>query len=689
MNPTAPSNSISDSQFYVGRDSGLNVSFCRVLVIFTAFIVFLVATSLITVVTHQRSKHSGQIQKQLFNQVTTTVAQSLEHHLSTENWPEIRRLVGKMMDHSPSVQSVQLLDANDKVLFVRHRNNLVSNENSPKAVTSSTQTVNLETPLLAATAPIFDEKNQQIGNLVAKFNPNESVITEQSGAAFLIVTAVFLGSICIGLTFWLSRKISAPVERVIQGAKELSTCNFKMRLAPTRQRELNTLIDSFNSLAKELAESTVSQNYVRSIFDSISEGLVILDRQGAIESANPAFFDMTGIKRSQLSKLKMVDILKEKISGEAVTQSDLDGEFLLKVGRDQYIPVAISCTVRKEENDDAGTVLVIKDIREQIQTQEQLMRLADFDTLTGARNRRSFHENWSEYQSHIRQESSEVSVGLIMLDVDYFKRINDVRGHAAGDEVLSGIGRILNEEVGDGGLVCRYGGEEFCLLLFNKTEDQTFEFAEGLRRKIAKSHFVFAGRSIKVTCTFGIAADEADQVVLEELTNEADQILTQTKRISRNKVGVASNIEAAPARPERNETPIESYVTLIPTVYESRRVQEVQDFVELDESEWCLVIDQKGNYVGCLEKTNLLELDSKHKKEAIGEFADSSIPTFETGTPAGMVASFMDRCKPPIVVITNCSGTSNICKPIGFVGADFSEMFRQQFDSKKAMAATV
>ena len=171
-----------------------------------------------------------------------------------------------MMDHSPSVQSVQLLDANDKVLFVRHRNNLVSNENSPKAVTSSTQTVNLETPLLAATAPIFDEKNQQIGNLVAKFNPNESVITEQSGAAFLIVTAVFLGSICIGLTFWLSRKISAPVERVIQGAKELSTCNFKMRLAPTRQRELNTLIDSFNSLAKELAESTVSQNYVRSIF---------------------------------------------------------------------------------------------------------------------------------------------------------------------------------------------------------------------------------------------------------------------------------------------------------------------------------------------------------------------------------------------------------------------------------------
>ncbi|MEM9412329.1 MAG: diguanylate cyclase, partial [Planctomycetota bacterium] len=428
-------------------------------------------------------------------------------------------------------------------------------------------------------------------------------------------------------------------------------------------------------------------NYVRSIFDSISEGLAILDPQGFIESANPSFFDLTGLTQNGLNQIRMRTLLKDQISGEYLQTDDFDGEFLLKQTNEKFIPVSISCTVRKDENNEAGTVLVIKDIRELLETQDRLKQLANFDTLTGARNRRSFQEEWSKFQSST--DAAGTSVGLVMLDVDYFKRINDIRGHAAGDEVLSGIGHILNEEVGDDGLVCRYGGEEFCFVLFDKNENEAFEFAENVRQKIAKSNFAFAGRRIKVTCTFGVSAAETSSVILEELTNEADQILTQTKRTTRNKVGIAKEIKAAEPRPERNETPVQTYVNPIPSVYQTRRVREVQDFIKVVNSPWCLVIDEKGNHVGCLEKAALLRLDKSYAKKKIIDVADCSIPTFESETPAGMVASFMDRCKPPIVVITHSSGSSNICKPIGYVSEEFAQMFREQFDSKKAMAASV
>ncbi|MEM9412066.1 MAG: hypothetical protein AAGA30_13195, partial [Planctomycetota bacterium] len=232
MHPTAPDR-LNEEKLFSGSVTGMNMSFCRVLVIFTAFIVFIMATSLITIVNHQRSQQSAEVQKHLFNQVTTTVARSLDHHLTNENWPEIRRLVGKMLDHSKAVESIELRGSDGEILLVRNRSSVIADQNDLKLSQSDPSLISINKQLLVATAPVFNGDNKQIGSLVAKFNRDTPVLTKHFDATNLIITAIALGILCIALTFWLSRKISAPVERVIQGARELSTCNFKMRLAPT------------------------------------------------------------------------------------------------------------------------------------------------------------------------------------------------------------------------------------------------------------------------------------------------------------------------------------------------------------------------------------------------------------------------------------------------------------------------
>jgi diguanylate cyclase (GGDEF)-like protein len=161
------------------------------------------------------------------------------------------------------------------------------------------------------------------------------------------------------------------------------------------------------------------------------------------------------------------------------------------------------------------------------------------DPLTGLFNRRYFDETLHrEFASAARQL---LPLSVLLMDVDHFKRLNDERGHTAGDDALRAFGRILRSTFRDSDVVCRYGGEEFAIILPGADLRQACTRAESLRRLVAESDLTTDGRSVvNFTISVGVAtADEFRDP--HALIRAADAALYQAKRSGRNAVWVCSD----------------------------------------------------------------------------------------------------------------------------------------------------
>jgi diguanylate cyclase (GGDEF)-like protein len=171
--------------------------------------------------------------------------------------------------------------------------------------------------------------------------------------------------------------------------------------------------------------------------------------------------------------------------------------------------------------------------------------LAIRDGLTGLLNRRAFQELLrSTTARHDRQKDG--SFGLILLDIDHFKKLNDTHGHPAGDEALRQVARALHEHARAGDEVARYGGEEFAVVLPAADARSAHEIAERLRREIERTTLRFAGGSIRLTASFGVAVWPGDGRAPEALLAAADKALYAAKQGGRNRVAVASAAGAGP-----------------------------------------------------------------------------------------------------------------------------------------------
>jgi diguanylate cyclase (GGDEF)-like protein len=163
----------------------------------------------------------------------------------------------------------------------------------------------------------------------------------------------------------------------------------------------------------------------------------------------------------------------------------------------------------------------------------QLERLSHEDSLTGLANRRRWDAELVSVCTSARQRGSVV--GVVLLDIDHFKQINDRHGHPGGDEALRLVGRLLSDRVRSGDLVARLGGDEFAVLLPDADLDRAIELAERLRAEAA--HLVPAGLGPdEVSLSLGVASAGGPAAYPLELMSRADQQLYRAK-ITRNAVG--------------------------------------------------------------------------------------------------------------------------------------------------------
>ena len=170
---------------------------------------------------------------------------------------------------------------------------------------------------------------------------------------------------------------------------------------------------------------------------------------------------------------------------------------------------------------------------------EEIQQLAATDPLTGLYNRRHFYTLASHEFNMARRFNQ--SITAIMVDIDHFKRVNDTYGHLVGDIVLQNVANRCNESLRQSDILCRYGGEEFVILMIGTSLESALQIAERLRKRIADTPIETEGKSISITVSLGVAAlgpymHPVSLTGLDILINRADQALFTSKQNGRNRV---------------------------------------------------------------------------------------------------------------------------------------------------------
>lgn len=167
---------------------------------------------------------------------------------------------------------------------------------------------------------------------------------------------------------------------------------------------------------------------------------------------------------------------------------------------------------------------------------QELNNMANYDALTQIYNRRRLMEEAKKELTKAKTESSNIS--FLMIDIDYFKKVNDKYGHLAGDKVIKMVVEFCKAKLRIEDIIGRYGGEEFIIILPNTDKENAMNIAEDIRQYIQNFKIYFKQEKINVTVSIGVACAiiKDDSIDIEKLINEADKGLYYAKNHGRNQM---------------------------------------------------------------------------------------------------------------------------------------------------------
>ncbi|MDG6095854.1 GGDEF domain-containing protein [Alteromonas sp. ZYF713] len=212
------------------------------------------------------------------------------------------------------------------------------------------------------------------------------------------------------------------------------------------------------------------------------------------------------------------------------------GFFSVLCSQVTHKPIAILLEVDDHKVERENRLLALdQDADKQLTALRQFHQDGIHDSLTGLKNRR-YMDSFLKMECDLIKRQS-VGGTLVVVDIDHFKRVNDIYGHNAGDKVISAVARRLEKRLRDSDVACRWGGEEFVLFLHNTSGHRAFSTCEELRTLIQQHQVEFESRSLSVTASFGITSLQT-QDSPHSVFARADKALYQAKTMGRNQVQV-------------------------------------------------------------------------------------------------------------------------------------------------------
>ena len=317
------------------------------------------------------------------------------------------------------------------------------------------------------------------------------------------------------------------------------------------------------ALKRMLRRSSQVPQRVRKTLDTLAEGVLLLDGDEQVVFANSSFAQTVGANPNELEGRRAGDLGLSHRGENRESQVDpwkaacSDGRTVkgarmgVGEGKSARALLVNAAPIENDRGKTAGALVSCDDVtqlesqnaelekfievlswqRDEIEKRNrELNRLARHDPLTGCLNRRSFFEDFED--EFIAGKRGGQLLACIMVDVDHFKKINDNHGHSTGDAVLVAVAQAIQSAVRAADRMCRYGGEEFCLLLRVANVDEAKLAGERFRKLIQE----LAINELRVTASVGVSVLDQRMTKPQELIDRADEALYVAKRTGRNRV---------------------------------------------------------------------------------------------------------------------------------------------------------
>lgn len=328
------------------------------------------------------------------------------------------------------------------------------------------------------------------------------------------------------------------------GAQDYVQKNELIRLGPVIKRELR---DARLARRQKLTEDRLheSQELFRAIVENVGDLVAVVDAEGRRVYNSPSYrplFREKDIRQGSNSFREIHPDDRERIK-EIFRRTIATGigecaefRFVLKDGSIRHME-SDGRAIRGADGKVSKVVVVSRDITELKQLEAELRAMAATDILTGLPNRRHFLTQLEQELARVRRVEP-YAASVLMLDVDYFKLVNDAFGHATGDNVLRHLGGLMQKELRKIDTLGRIGGEEFAVILPGADLAAAEVFAERLRQKVAEVPAMHENTAIPLTISIGVTEMKASDESADDALARADRALYHAKECGRNKVTV-------------------------------------------------------------------------------------------------------------------------------------------------------
>lgn len=317
---------------------------------------------------------------------------------------------------------------------------------------------------------------------------------------------------------------------------------------------------------RELDPTSVVPDEVKSAYNTLAEGVLVLNQKGQIVLANDAFTDQFGISESALIGKKPSGFAWDRKDDRTGTDypwvESLRDEvpirnYSLRIRQDKHALksfIVSSAPVKDNRNKLLGVLVTFDDVTDlerthQVQKEtlrelndarrelqhraKELEDLAHKDTLTGVLNRRGFMESFGAKFGHA--QSREMTLCCLIIDIDHFKRVNDTYGHAVGDQVIRYVSELLDTESPEDSVVGRLGGEEFGVLLAGMDIKEALACSEQIRLRMSAGQPSDEHPDLRVKVSIGAVQFDESVQDTGDMLNRADVALYHSKQTGRNR----------------------------------------------------------------------------------------------------------------------------------------------------------
>ncbi|HUE98682.1 MAG TPA: diguanylate cyclase [Anaerolineales bacterium] len=271
------------------------------------------------------------------------------------------------------------------------------------------------------------------------------------------------------------------------------------------------------------------------LIENMSDGVMVIDARKRLMDINPAAEKVLGLPRKARIGEPVENLFPSWLDVVKSFHGVNDTQAVVPIGDPPhtYFDLKVS-PLYDDEHRFLGQLVVWRDITPLKKAQAELREQAIRDALTGLYNRRYLNESLERELARAHREESPVS--LVMIDIDHFKDVNDTFGHNTGDAILQRFATQLMNQTRVGDIVCRYGGEEFLVVLPKVTAQSTYRIAERWRKSFQETQLSQHIKEIKATISCGISEFPVHGSMQEELISIADKALYHAKQLGRNRV---------------------------------------------------------------------------------------------------------------------------------------------------------